>query len=159
MRPEVTSIRPKLTAAPGKDDDGAPPPDFGNHSATFQSPPELRTRLRLGLSSAIAPNSMCPQKIFVAEARVFAERDGVRLKRWAAPQRKIVASHFDAAAEDGSQARRQPTLQARVTDQQRYAQIRQPQKNQQTHEPFGPTRPGAPRRPRRIQRRSVQFKF
>src|SRR5271154_6499496 len=73
-------MRPKRTA-PGAEEETedeaeagvADAADLGSHSATFQSPSELRTRFRLGLSSAIAPNSMCPRKKLCQRSRTVSE--------------------------------------------------------------------------------------
>ena len=44
------------------------------------------------------------QKIFVAETRIFADRDGAGLERGASPQTEAITTDFDGAAEGSVEA-------------------------------------------------------
>src|ERR1700722_4337700 len=80
MRPESTSRRVKRTAG-GRvafaSGDTAEADETtggrGNHSARFQSPSELRTRLRLVLVSETVPTSICPRSKLFRPGRTLTE--------------------------------------------------------------------------------------
>ena len=86
------------------------------------------------------------EKIFLAEARVFRDRDGIGRERGPAPEGEIVAGDFDGTAEHGFQARGDFSMQAAVLDQQGNRGARDPQEGEKEQNPFRPAGPRAPPR-------------
>src|SRR5579863_5647152 len=76
----------------------AAPLGFGSHSATFQSPSALRTRLRLGLTSEMVPSCKWPRKRLSQRNRTVS--DSAR-RKYSYPKRGSSLNVTDCASTVG----------------------------------------------------------
>ena len=106
-----------------------------------QAAPAQTNRERLGA-----------EKIFVAEARIITDRDGIGTQGRPGPKAELVVLDFDGPSEGRGKVRGEPRFQAGVFDQQRNSSVGNPENyEQEDNRP----QPRARARARRGQPRSV----
>ncbi len=77
-------------------------------------------------------------KIFVAEAGIFAHGDGLRFENWSGPEIEVVVAHFHWAPKSSGESRRNPFLQSGIADQNGSGSVEQPEANKQHKNPLEP---------------------
>ena len=88
----------------------------------------------------------------MAEAWILGECYRLRSKSRPAPQTEIITTNLNGPAESSLEARRYPSLQACVANQQRNSNLRKPEENEDQDYPFEPPAPAARRRMDRRER-------
>src|ERR1700677_3679485 len=96
---------------------------------------ELETPQQQPLPTQTHSERFSPQKIFVAESRVFTESYRFRSQSGTVQQREIITGNIHRPSESELQARCYFFLQRRETNQQRYCGARQPYENQKEQNP------------------------